>query len=63
MILLKKKKINTQSIIKLDVHTSQDATPIKLGQEISGWRYMLDKCEELLAESKTYLKFGYQELP
>ena len=55
----KEKKINTNQLLKLDVHL-QDATPIKLGQEISGWRYMLDKCEELLAESKTYLKFGYR---
>ncbi|MEJ7480375.1 lyase family protein, partial [Staphylococcus pasteuri] len=29
--------------------------PIKLGQEISGWRYMLDKCEELLSESKKHI--------
>ena len=33
----------------------QDATPIRLGQEISGWRYMLDKCDELLKESKAHL--------
>jgi fumarate hydratase class II len=33
----------------------QDATPIKLGQEISGWRYMLEKCEQLLSESKKHI--------
>lgn len=49
---LKEKEDQYQSIIKIGRTHLQDATPIKLGQEISGWRYMLDKCEELLSESK-----------
>lgn len=48
-----KKKMSLKTSLKLDVHTLQDATPITLGQEISGWRYMLDVCENLLAESKS----------
>ena len=48
-----KRKDQYQSIIKIGRTHLQDATPIKLGQEISGWRYMLEKCEQLLSESKS----------
>uniref|UniRef100_UPI00210AC75D GNAT family N-acetyltransferase n=1 Tax=Staphylococcus aureus TaxID=1280 RepID=UPI00210AC75D len=43
------------SIIKIGRTHLQDATPIKLGQEISGWRYMLDSCEIMLSESKKHI--------
>lgn len=45
-----------QNIIKIGRTHLQDATPITLGQEISGWRYMLEKCETLVDESKQQLK-------
>ena len=51
----KEKENQYQSIIKIGRTHLQDATPIRLGQEISGWRYMLDKCEQLLAESKQHI--------
>ncbi len=51
----KEKEDQYQSIIKIGRTHLQDATPIKLGQEISGWRYMLEKCEQLLSESKKHI--------
>ena len=45
-----------QAIIKIGRTHLQDATPLTLGQEISGWRYMLEKCETLVDESKQQLK-------
>lgn len=48
-----KKENEFKDIIKIGRTHLQDATPITLGQEISGWRYMLDVCENLLAESKS----------
>src|SRR5699024_6508847 len=44
-----------KSIIKIGRTHLQDATPLTLGQEISGWRYMLEKCEERIEESKRQL--------
>lgn len=51
----KEKEEQFYNIIKIGRTHLQDATPIRLGQEISGWRYMLDKCETLLAESKAHI--------
>ncbi|MBV5105344.1 class II fumarate hydratase [Mammaliicoccus sciuri] len=51
----KKKEENFKDIIKIGRTHLQDATPLTLGQEVSGWRYMLDKCESLLNESKGQL--------
>ncbi|GGB01989.1 class II fumarate hydratase [Macrococcus hajekii] len=52
---LKEKEEQFAHIIKIGRTHLQDATPLTLGQEISGWRYMLDKCEELLNTSKKEL--------
>ncbi|MGY3480577.1 class II fumarate hydratase [Staphylococcus cohnii] len=51
----KEKEAKFNDIIKIGRTHLQDATPIRLGQEISGWRYMLDKCETLLSESKAHI--------
>ncbi|MCE5039422.1 class II fumarate hydratase [Staphylococcus auricularis] len=51
----KDKEQQYHDIIKIGRTHLQDATPIRLGQEISGWRYMLDKCETLLSESKAHI--------
>lgn len=51
----KKKEEDFKDIIKIGRTHLQDATPLTLGQEVSGWRYMLDKCESLLNESKGQL--------
>ncbi|WP_025027592.1 class II fumarate hydratase [Caldalkalibacillus mannanilyticus] len=40
-----------QSIIKIGRTHLQDATPLTLGQEISGWHRMLEKTEKMLTES------------
>lgn len=50
-----KKEYAFKDIIKIGRTHLQDATPITLGQEMSGWRYMLDVCENLLAESKKHI--------
>ncbi|OJT34494.1 class II fumarate hydratase [Staphylococcus ureilyticus] len=51
----KEKEEKFNEIIKIGRTHLQDATPIRLGQEISGWCYMLDKCETLLSESKAHI--------
>lgn len=51
----KEKEEKFNDVIKIGRTHLQDATPIRLGQEISGWRYMLDKCETLLNESKAHI--------
>ncbi|MBS4198505.1 class II fumarate hydratase [Bacillus sp. FJAT-49732] len=43
------------NIIKIGRTHLQDATPITLGQEISGWRAMLEKCEKMIKESAEHL--------
>ena len=40
-----------QGIIKTGRTHLQDATPIALSQEMSGWRAMLDKCAEMIERS------------
>jgi len=45
-----------QDIVKIGRTHLQDATPITLGQEISGWHRMLERSEEMIRESTEYLK-------
>lgn len=45
-----------EHIIKIGRTHLQDATPLTLGQEISGWHRMLEKTERMIAESNTYMK-------
>ncbi|MBP1968962.1 fumarate hydratase class II [Virgibacillus natechei] len=45
-----------QDIVKIGRTHLQDATPLTLGQEISGWHRMLEKSEMMINESKHYLK-------
>ncbi len=42
-------------IIKIGRTHLQDATPLTLGQEISGWYYMLENSRQMIADSETYL--------
>ncbi|MGG2092697.1 class II fumarate hydratase [Bacillus sp. S13(2024)] len=52
-----KEKINAFShIIKIGRTHLQDATPLTLGQEVSGWHRMLEKTERMIIESSTYMK-------
>lgn len=43
-------------IIKIGRTHLQDATPITLGQEISGWVSMLEHAESMIRDSLTYVK-------
>ncbi|KMY20707.1 class II fumarate hydratase [Bacillus pumilus] len=40
-----------QGIVKIGRTHLQDATPLTVGQEISGWVYMLDRSKEMILES------------
>ncbi|MFS0656147.1 class II fumarate hydratase [Bacillus sp. 179-C3.3 HS] len=40
-----------QDIVKIGRTHLQDATPLTVGQEISGWVYMLDRSKEMILES------------
>ncbi len=48
---LKAKSDAFKNIVKIGRTHLQDATPLTLGQEISGWVEMLDKCEMMAVES------------
>lgn len=52
--LIKKEKA-FKNIVKIGRTHLQDATPLTLGQEISGWRAMLDKDETMVVDSSKYL--------
>lgn len=43
-------------IVKIGRTHLQDATPITLGQEISGWHRMLERSESMIVESAKFLK-------
>src|SRR5699024_6990433 len=45
-----------QDVVKIGRTHLQDATPLTLGQEISGWHRMLEKAEEMIKGSLTQLK-------
>jgi fumarate hydratase, class II len=51
---LNKEKLFTK-IVKIGRTHLQDATPLTLGQEISGWRAMLEKDETMVLDSIKYL--------
>lgn len=45
-----------EDIVKIGRTHLQDATPLTLGQEISGWHRMLEKSEEMIEQSLQHLK-------
>ncbi|WP_217597338.1 class II fumarate hydratase [Cohnella sp. GbtcB17] len=53
---LKAKSEAFMDIVKIGRTHLQDATPITLGQEISGWHAMLDKTEQMIRTSAQTLK-------
>lgn len=53
---LQKKSEAYMDIIKIGRTHLQDATPLTLGQEISGWVRMLAKCEKMIKESNEYMR-------
>ncbi|XEC96632.1 class II fumarate hydratase [Paenibacillus tarimensis] len=52
----KKKMEDFQDVIKIGRAHLQDATPLTLGQEISGWHRMLEKGEKMIGQSADSLK-------
>ncbi len=53
---LKKKEQEFNEIIKIGRTHLQDATPLTLGQEISGWRAMLEKDEQMIEDALKYVR-------
>ncbi|MGY0694938.1 class II fumarate hydratase [Virgibacillus sp. FSP13] len=53
---LKVKMDAFEDIVKIGRTHLQDATPLTLGQEISGWHRMLEKTETMITESLHHLK-------
>lgn len=53
---LHNKKDQFSDVIKIGRTHLQDATPLTLGQEISGWERMLEKCEQMIKESMEGLR-------
>ncbi|MDL4842729.1 class II fumarate hydratase [Aquibacillus rhizosphaerae] len=53
---LKEKMEAFKDIVKIGRTHLQDATPLTLGQEISGWHRMLEKAESMITNSTTYVK-------
>ncbi|MGX4670188.1 class II fumarate hydratase [Cerasibacillus sp. JNUCC 74] len=53
---LKAKIDKFNDIVKIGRTHLQDATPLTLGQEISGWHRMLEKSESMIEQSVQYLK-------
>ena len=56
MNTLKEKEEAFQDVIKIGRTHLQDATPLTLGQEISGWHRMLERSREMIVESIDYVK-------
>ncbi|MFD2208405.1 class II fumarate hydratase [Virgibacillus halophilus] len=53
---LKEKMDAFADVVKIGRTHLQDATPLTLGQEISGWHRMLERAEMMVAESADHLK-------
>lgn len=51
-----KKEKEFKSILKIGRTHLQDATPLTLGQEFSGWRAMLEKDEEMITSSLRFVQ-------
>ncbi|PRO66882.1 class II fumarate hydratase [Alkalicoccus urumqiensis] len=53
---LEQKAEQFNDVIKIGRTHLQDATPLTLGQEISGWAFMLQKSEEMIKQSAEQLR-------
>lgn len=54
-LTFEQKEKEYQKVIKIGRTHLQDATPLTLGQEISGWKAMLEKSEKMITDSSQYL--------
>jgi fumarate hydratase, class II len=55
METLKNKEQQFAHLVKIGRTHLQDATPLTLGQEISGWRYMIEKSKEMVEQAAEQL--------
>lgn len=55
--VIDQKQKDFDHIIKIGRTHLQDATPLTLGQELSGWSYMLERSEQMIKESSEHLKY------
>jgi fumarate hydratase, class II len=55
-ITLQEKTKEFEHIVKIGRTHLQDATPLTLGQEVSGWHRMIVKCEKMILDSIESLK-------
>lgn len=53
---LKEKSEKYMNLVKIGRTHLQDATPLTLGQEISGWARMLERCETMVLTSTEFMK-------
>lgn len=53
---LSKQENKFQTIIKIGRTHLQDATPLTLGQEVSGWKHMMVKCGQMIKESLAHVR-------
>ena len=53
---LSKQENKFQTIIKIGRTHLQDATPLTLGQEVSGWKHMMVKCGQIIQESLMHVR-------
>lgn len=53
---LKEKSEKYVNLVKIGRTHLQDATPLTLGQEISGWARMLERCETMILTSTEFMK-------
>lgn len=52
---LLEKETKFMDVLKIGRTHLQDATPVTLGQEISGWRAMIEKSEKMISESAQHI--------
>lgn len=54
--VLKNKSAEYADLVKIGRTHLQDATPLTLGQEISGWARMLERCEAMIWTANEFMK-------
>ena len=55
-VTLNKKVEQFKDVVKIGRTHLQDATPLTLGQEISGWAHMLSQTKEMIEHATVYMK-------
>lgn len=53
---LAEKEAENENVVKIGRTHLQDATPLTFAQEISGWKRMIEKCEDMIITSLDYVR-------